>query len=65
MKKILITGATGFIGSNIFLHLKDNFKIYLPLRKKFRKIRINLKKKKYKNYKFQKLWWIKFKDKKN
>ncbi len=34
MKKILITGATGFIGSNIFLNLKDKSKIYLIIREK-------------------------------
>ena len=41
MKKILITGATGFIGSNIFLNLKDKSKIYLLIRKKKAK-KINL-----------------------
>ena len=34
MKKILITGATGFIGSNIFLNLKDKSNIYLLIRRK-------------------------------
>ncbi len=34
MKKILITGSTGFIGSSLFLNLKDKYKIYLVLRKK-------------------------------
>ena len=41
MKKILITGSTGFIGSNIFLNIKNNFKIYLLLRRKLRKKKIN------------------------
>ena len=41
MKKILITGSTGFIGSNIFLNIKNNFKIYLLLRRKPRKKKIN------------------------
>ena len=37
MKKILITGSTGFIGSSLFLNLKDKYKIYLVLRKKNKK----------------------------
>ena len=41
MKKILITGSTGFIGSNIFLNIKNNFKIYLLLRRKLREKKIN------------------------
>ena len=41
MKKILITGSTGFIGSNIFLNIKNDFKIYLLLRRKLRKKKIN------------------------
>ena len=41
MKKILITGSTGFIGSNIFLNIKNNFKIYLLLRRKPREKKIN------------------------
>jgi len=53
MKKILITGATGFIGSNVLLNLKDDFKIYLLIRKKFRKKRINFKKKNIKIINFK------------
>ena len=34
MKKILISGGSGFIGSNIYNELKNNYKIYLILRKK-------------------------------
>ncbi len=34
MKKILITGSTGFVGSNIFFKLKKENIIYLLLRKK-------------------------------
>ena len=41
MKKILITGATGFIGSNTFLNLKNNFNIFLLIRNKKRK-KLNL-----------------------
>ena len=41
MKKILITGSTGFIGSNIFLNIKNDFKIYLLLRRKLREKKIN------------------------
>ena len=41
MKKILITGATGFVGSNIFLNLKDKSNIYLLIRRKKAK-KINL-----------------------
>ena len=41
MKKILITGATGFIGSNTFLNLKDKFNIFLLIRNKKRK-KLNL-----------------------
>ena len=37
MKKILITGSTGFIGSSLFLNLKGKYKIYLVLRKKNKK----------------------------
>jgi dTDP-L-rhamnose 4-epimerase len=29
MKKILITGGAGFIGSNLVLNLKDKFEIYV------------------------------------
>ena len=56
MKKILITGSTGFIGSNIFLNIKNNFKIYLLLRRKLREKKINFIKNKnikiinFKNY---------------
>ena len=41
MKKILITGSTGFIGSNIFLNIKNKFKIYLLLRRNLREKKIN------------------------
>ena len=41
---ILLTGATGFIGSNILNKIKDNTKVYLILRNKkkikFLKIKI-------------------------
>ena len=37
MKKILITGSTGFIGSSLFLNIKVKYKIYLVLRKKNKK----------------------------
>ena len=47
MKKILITGATGFVGSNIFLNLKDKSNIYLLIRrKKAKKINLSFFKKK-------------------
>ena len=34
MKKILLTGATGFIGSNILNELSKEFKITILIRKK-------------------------------
>ncbi len=34
MKKILLTGATGFIGSNIYKDLSKNYKVYCILRSK-------------------------------
>ena len=43
MKKILITGSTGFIGSRLLLNLKDKYKLYLVLRKKNKK-KLNLSK---------------------
>ena len=46
MKKILITGATGFIGSNIFLNLKDKSNIFLLIRnKKTKKLNLSFYKK--------------------
>ena len=51
MKKILLTGSTGFLGSAIKNEIhKDNY-IYLVLRKKNKK---NKTKKKYKRGLFQK-----------
>ena len=40
-KKILITGATGFVGSNILQKLNNNYKIFIIVRNKkklFKKI---------------------------
>ena len=34
MKKILLTGSNGFIGSNLLQYLSKNYKIYVILRKK-------------------------------
>ena len=40
MKKILLTGSTGFIGSNILLTLKNNkYKIYVTIHKTKYKIK--------------------------
>ena len=37
MKKILLTGSTGFIGSELLKNLSKNYKIYVTLRKKTKK----------------------------
>ena len=37
MKKILLTGSTGFIGSELLKNLSKNYKIYITLRKKTKK----------------------------
>ena len=53
MKKILITGSSGFIGSNLTNELIKNFEIFIILRKKNKKINKLLKKKNiiiYKNF---------------
>ena len=34
MKKILLTGATGFIGSNILKELSKKYKVYCVVRSK-------------------------------
>ena len=41
MKKILLTGSTGFIGSEIFKHLNSNYKFYITLRKRIKNIKKN------------------------
>ena len=51
MKKILITGGNGFIGSNLVKSLKYKNKIYLITRKKNKSNNLNTKKIFYKNYK--------------
>jgi len=52
MKKILVTGSTGFIGKSLVINLlKDNKSIYAIIRKTKRNIKFSSKiKKKYKNY---------------
>ena len=34
MKKILITGGTGLLGSNLALHLRSNYEVYILSNKK-------------------------------
>ena len=52
MKKILITGSTGFIGKSLVNNLiKDNKIIYPIIRKNIKNLKFSNKlKKKYKNY---------------
>ena len=50
MKKILITGGTGFIGAHLVQNLKNNNKIYLIVRKKIKSSDKNVKKVFFKNY---------------
>ena len=41
MKKILLTGSTGFIGSEILKSLPNNYKIYITLRKRVKNLQKN------------------------
>ena len=41
MKKIILTGSTGFIGSQLLKELSKNYKIYITLRAKTKKITNN------------------------
>ena len=41
MNKILLTGSTGFIGSQFLKNLSKNNKVYITLRKKNKKISKN------------------------
>ena len=50
MKKILITGGTGFIGAHLVQNLKNNNKIYLIVRKKIKSSDKNVKKIFFRNY---------------
>ena len=50
MKKILITGGTGFIGTHLVQNLKNNNKIYLIVRKKIKSADKNVKKVFFRNY---------------
>ena len=52
MKKILLTGSTGFIGSELLSFLSKKNKIYILLRKKNKKFKIKNNKKiiNFKNY---------------
>ncbi len=45
MKRVLITGSTGFIGSSLTSDLLNNYEIIVILRKKNKKISQLLKKK--------------------
>ena len=52
MKKILITGASGFIGKNLLDYfLKKNYYIYILLRNSKRNIKFTYKYKVNKNFK--------------
>ena len=53
MSKILLTGSTGFIGSNLLKELSKTNKVYITLRYPYKKLSLNTKniyKIKYKNY---------------
>ena len=50
MKKILITGGTGFIGAHLVRNLKNNNKIYIIVRKKIKSSDKNVKKIFFRNY---------------
>ena len=51
MKKILLTGSSGFIGSQLLKHLSKNYKIFVTLRKKNKFFEKNINKIFFKNYK--------------
>ena len=51
VKKILLTGSSGFIGSQLLKHLSKNYKIFVTLRKKNKFFDKNINKIFFKNYK--------------
>ena len=47
MKRVLITGSTGFIGSSLTSDLLNNYEVIVILRKKKQENKSTFKKKKY------------------